>query len=139
MPRKKAYKENEAPNIVERYCHGCGKYIYITNGDDWVYTRYLEHSKGQPRKLWFCSWTCMRKFDREREEARIQKRAAKKKVLKKKKPVPEGAVAPISELRTRYTVHKCGKCGKKIGVEMKVCKHCNTPIDWQICGEEDDG
>lgn len=44
-------------------CPECGKEFYCTNLGDWVYKRTGDF----PVKI-FCSWTCMRKFDKRQEE-----------------------------------------------------------------------
>lgn len=47
----------------EYYCNLCGKPFICTDIENYVYTS----GKKYKRKL-FCSWTCMRKYERQEEE-----------------------------------------------------------------------
>lgn len=47
----------------EKKCRRCGKTIFITPG--WVY----KGTQGS-REFWFCSWSCMRRFEDEKQEKR---------------------------------------------------------------------
>ena len=51
----------------EHKCGTCKKWFLITDLSQWVYKRPY---KGRTKL--FCSWTCMRAFDRKMEEQRKQ-------------------------------------------------------------------
>lgn len=52
-------------------CYQCGKDIYMLSQSDWAYKRNISKSKKSPVDIvaFFCSWGCMRKFDKEFGEA----------------------------------------------------------------------
>lgn len=39
-------------------CHRCGKLFYVGDAGEYVFKRYRA-----PHHYYFCSWTCLRKFD----------------------------------------------------------------------------
>lgn len=59
-------------------CKQCGKLFIIPCYTDYVYKR---------ENRVFCSWSCMREFDRERERKKEERRAyyAKRKALRQKR------------------------------------------------------
>ena len=44
-----------------RKCKECGKKFFAN--DDYVY----KHKRGPHDAKWFCSWSCMRKYEKEQE------------------------------------------------------------------------
>lgn len=72
--RKEAIKPHEnvkksTPDMA--YCWICGKGINTTMNPEWVYKRKV-YQKGKAKYMndkvaYFCSWTCMRNFDKEKE------------------------------------------------------------------------
>lgn len=49
-------------------CAMCGKTIeglYVM--DEYVYKRFVQKKAGYIKTLYFCGWTCLRKFDHEKE------------------------------------------------------------------------
>ncbi len=44
----------------EKVCHVCGKHFVVQRADNYVYKRWFNN-----RENFFCSWSCMRKCDRE--------------------------------------------------------------------------
>lgn len=53
-------------------CYWCGKLFYAGDMSDYVYKRQLHY---------FCSWSCMRKYDHEQE--RLKKERQIKNALKR--------------------------------------------------------
>lgn len=49
-----------------RHCYGCGKEFYVQWPLMWTYAR----TEG-PRRKYFCSWSCMRKYDKEKGEPKV--------------------------------------------------------------------
>lgn len=50
-------------------CHKCGKEIdtyLLYNMEEYVFKRY-KVIKGDLKRLYFCSWSCMRRYDYEKE------------------------------------------------------------------------
>lgn len=52
---------------IECTCPECGKIFYPPVKEQWVYRRYIFKSNrtGAQDEHLFCSWGCMRKYDRE--------------------------------------------------------------------------
>lgn len=36
----------------------------------------------------------------------------------------------VRQSKRRYTMFFCGRCGKRVPMYDKACKHCGEPIDW---------
>lgn len=49
-----------------RHCYGCGKEFYVQWPLMWTYAR----TEG-PRRKYFCSYSCVRKFDKEKGETKV--------------------------------------------------------------------
>ncbi len=58
-------------------CGECGKEFFVPVINEWVYKRkdYMGSEKEETK--FFCSWKCLRSFDREYEEKKRAKRLAK--------------------------------------------------------------
>jgi len=50
-----------------RECECCGKRFYIESLQDYVYKRTVQR-KNTMVNLWFCSWTCLRRWEKERKK-----------------------------------------------------------------------
>ena len=111
-------------NPPERTCKTCGKIFICHDPYNWVYKKSMQKKKNNSALVYFCSWGCMRKWEKEREEKKKRMREVAVAQVK------EGAVAPVSEVKTRYTINRCGKCGRRVAIEQKYCGYCKTPIDW---------
>lgn len=48
-------------------CHQCGKQIEGYLMDEYVFKRYKDTKNGNTKTLYFCSWSCMRRYDYEKE------------------------------------------------------------------------
>lgn len=48
-------------------CPICGKRFYISAADNWVYKK--NPRKGHDKTILFCTWTCMRTWERSKEDA----------------------------------------------------------------------
>ena len=62
-------------------CPQCGKTFNVLYVDEWAYRRDVAvptRKTPKPKRLIFCSWGCLRAFDKEREE---EKKAKRKKIL----------------------------------------------------------
>lgn len=61
-----------------RTCPQCGKRFYVSELGAWAYKRYLPGTAasnyGKNQRVWFCSWHCVREFDRETEGKRKHRR-----------------------------------------------------------------
>lgn len=66
-----------------RTCPQCGKRFYVAELGDWAYKRYLqgtaESNYGKNQKVWFCSWHCIRAYDRETENKKKRRRTYERK------------------------------------------------------------
>ena len=51
-------------------CASCKKDVFISVPKEWVYKKevWSGGSKGCSRKKWFCSWKCLRAFEKKYEE-----------------------------------------------------------------------
>ena len=51
-----------------RSCPVCGKQFFVSELGGWAYKRYLYKAVKDPGntndKAWFCSWSCLREYDR---------------------------------------------------------------------------
>lgn len=56
---------NKAFDLYARKCHQCGK--RFESGTEWAYK--CDKQKGKKGKYYFCSWRCLRQFDRTRKKA----------------------------------------------------------------------
>lgn len=59
------------------YCHTCGKKMFRSYWDEYVYKKELTENKKRQKKhktIYFCGWNCMRQYEKESEE---QKRHGK--------------------------------------------------------------
>lgn len=56
-----------ADYITRCVCYRCGKEFYPEKLDNWVYKRYAYKVEraGCEKRRYFCSWGCMRAYDRE--------------------------------------------------------------------------
>lgn len=48
-------------------CHVCGKQFYVPCGELWSFKRQKKNhggSKGKPSYRWFCTWSCLSKYDK---------------------------------------------------------------------------
>lgn len=58
---------------VPFHCTQCGKEIYATYKKNWAYKKTLynvDHKKGKNRVYMFCSWHCMREYEKTHKEPR---------------------------------------------------------------------
>jgi hypothetical protein len=65
-PRKMYRLPNDLQIGSMKVCKTCGKEFNVLVEQDWVYKRSHEHTAGGYRD-YFCSWSCLRKYDQERE------------------------------------------------------------------------
>ena len=56
----------------ERKCPQCGKMFFLDDPTQWAYKRLI---KGH--KKFFCSWSCVRAYDRKQEEKRLKAKREK--------------------------------------------------------------
>ena len=61
-----ARRETEQNISIMAKCGVCNKDIFIPVVKMWTYKRYDEHTDG--RLKYFCSWGCLRKFEKEYEK-----------------------------------------------------------------------
>lgn len=54
-------------------CPTCGKTFWVMHPTEWVYKRYRRR-KDDVTTMFFCSWSCLRKFDKSREEKQKKKK-----------------------------------------------------------------
>ena len=66
-PRKKQVRDDRWLGYY-RQCYRCGKAVNIPNLEDWVYARGTQHARIGYERLYFCSWRCMRAYDKEQEK-----------------------------------------------------------------------
>jgi len=60
-----------------RNCPVCGKRFNIIYFEEWAYRREFSEKTGKDarsHRLLFCSWSCVRKWDKQREEEKQDKR-----------------------------------------------------------------
>lgn len=61
----------KGPIIQEHYfpcgCYECGKIFYPPVREEWVFKRYVPRASrdSRDRTIYFCSWSCLRKYERE--------------------------------------------------------------------------
>lgn len=60
-------------------CPVCGNDRFVLDCDTWVYQRWVKVGEKSARR-YFCSWTCMRKYDKQHDEeiAKMRHEAAVK-------------------------------------------------------------
>lgn len=49
-------------------CKTCGREFNVLFEEDWVYKRTHAHMKDLGSRYYFCSWSCLRAYDREQEK-----------------------------------------------------------------------
>ena len=76
----------------EKKCHKCGKKFVVQNTDNYVYKRWRNGGD-----KFFCSWSCMRKFDAEQGS----KGSRRDKIIEALK---DGL--SVTEICNRYDVEK---------------------------------
>lgn len=103
-------------------CPECGKQFFCT-GPEWAYKRPVSVD-GKSTIWYFHTYSCLLKFDKEYEKKK-QKRRKESAIQQHKR-----GVKPTKQLKTRYTTHYCGKCGRVVALKDKTCKSCRTAIDW---------
>lgn len=61
-----------------RTCPVCQKQFFVADLGGWAYKRYLSRTKKNPNAknelTWFCTWSCLRKWDAEHEDKRRKKK-----------------------------------------------------------------
>ena len=59
-----------------RICETCKKRFFVTSLDDYAYTRYsgVRDAHGKGLKVWFCSWHCLRQWDKSHDDGRKKKK-----------------------------------------------------------------
>ena len=66
-PFKSSYEDDAAYYIgVEKICSECGKKIFVRDPGPWTYKRGVKY---------FCKWSCLTKYDREKREEKEKRRA----------------------------------------------------------------
>jgi len=55
------------------HCHECGKEVDRPYMDEYVYKKQSQKTNGYYTTLYFCSWNCMRKYEKEREKKQWKK------------------------------------------------------------------
>lgn len=58
-------------------CCECGKEFFIPVRADWAYKRLRKLSDATDEVRYFCSWHCLREYDKKREERRRKRRGRK--------------------------------------------------------------
>ena len=71
-PRKMYRLPNDLQIGSMKTCKTCGKEFNVLVEQDWVYKRSHEHTAGGYRD-YFCSWSCLRTYDREQEAKKKKK------------------------------------------------------------------
>ena len=61
-----------------RSCPVCGKQFFVSELGSWAYTRYIpgdgKKTGAKKEKAWFCSWSCLKKWDNWNENPRKRKK-----------------------------------------------------------------
>lgn len=55
-------------------CKNCGKKFYISDRREWAYKIHDDVSR-----KYFCSWSCLRNYEKEIEEAKRQRRSSERR------------------------------------------------------------
>ena len=68
--QKSAY----VPALCEKICPMCSKRFYPMAVDEWVYKRPKKYNSktGAGGYMHFCSWSCLKKYDKQDEEERLK-------------------------------------------------------------------
>ena len=134
MPKRKPPKNTGWSLGSMHRCPECGKAFLIPDLGGWVYKK--NKPGGANRTFWYCSWHCMRAVELRAEERRQARAAAAREAREMQyaaqKPQSTGGVPPVTEVKSRYTIHRCGACGKRVAMTSTHCKYCDTAIDWSV-------
>lgn len=71
-------------------CYYCGKMFFVNDMDKWVYKRYSRADENSAR-IYFHTWSCLRKFDEEHEKIVAERRqAGNKRAWERRKGKTDG-------------------------------------------------
>ena len=113
---KMGISEDSALAEWEHKCPVCGKLFMIRYTGDWAWATSKEG-----RRLYVCSYTCLRKVEKEREEAR------KKKKEEREKKVAERAALRKQNTHCAVKTHYIGRANN-VYLEYEGEKH--TLAEW---------
>ena len=109
----------------ERKCPQCGKIHYPIDLENYAYKR-IRCLKGTERLLYFCSWSCLRAYEKEQEE----KKKAKKNQPVKPKVIPSGKHCidcRYCSFQKQENLYHCSTYTRKVNPNKKICRRYKPP------------
>ena len=92
-----------------RKCAICGKQFFVIDIEQWAYKRHLQSSTRSDKLEWFDKYSCMRAFDRKREQEKKAKReAGVRSPVKKKKFTGKHCCDCAYFHKAKYGFWECG-------------------------------
>ena len=116
-----------------RFCPVCGKRHYPCDLDDYVYKRIVKTPKKETLTLYFCSWTCLRKWDKDEE--------GRKNAIAKRETYIKTGEERCGDcrycVRGKYGFIDCTVYSRPTNPEKKICRRFKPQYDYQesICAD----